>query len=150
MCTYVTDAHNIGYYEKLKSIFGLVTLKEFPLAKWVLFFHLINLCRFRNSYFCVCAEWYSVKRLKDVDLSVWKEEIICVLLARTSVTRTAIISRHSGQHLPSRMSSIEILWRVAPERTNVSHERIASITRLTGIGELGTLAVTSNRSTIIL
>jgi hypothetical protein len=40
-----------------------------------------------------------------------------------------------------------MLRRVALVRTDSSEERIASIIRETGIGELGTLAVTSNRST---
>jgi hypothetical protein len=38
--------------------------------------------------------------------------------------------------------------RVAFERTDVSEERIASLIRVTRIGELGTLAVTSNRRTL--
>jgi hypothetical protein len=38
-----------------------------------------------------------------------------------------------------------MLHRVAHVRTDVSEERIASIIRVTRIGELGTLAVTSNR-----
>jgi hypothetical protein len=41
-----------------------------------------------------------------------------------------------------------MLRRVALVRTNVSEERIASIIGVTRIGELGTLAVTSNRSTL--
>jgi demethoxyubiquinone hydroxylase (CLK1/Coq7/Cat5 family) len=42
-----------------------------------------------------------------------------------------------------------MLRRVAPERTDVSEERIASIFRVTRVGELGTkLAVTSNRLTL--
>jgi hypothetical protein len=44
-----------------------------------------------------------------------------------------------------------VFWDVTPlalVRTDVSEERIASIIRVTRIGELGTtLAVTSNRST---
>jgi hypothetical protein len=47
-----------------------------------------------------------------------------------------------------RMSSSGILRRVALLRTDVSEERIASITRATAIGELEiTLAVARNRST---
>jgi hypothetical protein len=41
-----------------------------------------------------------------------------------------------------------ILRRVALVRTEVSEERIAPLIRVTGIGELGTLAVTSNRSAL--
>jgi hypothetical protein len=41
-----------------------------------------------------------------------------------------------------------MLRRVAVVRTDVSEERIASIIRAIRIGELGTLAVTSNRSTL--
>jgi hypothetical protein len=47
------------------------------------------------------------------------------------------------------MPSSEMLRRVALVRTDVSEEHIASIIRVTGIGELGTmLAVTSNRRTL--
>jgi hypothetical protein len=43
-----------------------------------------------------------------------------------------------------------MLRRVDFVRTNVSEERIASIIRMTGIGELGTtLAVASNRSSLL-
>jgi hypothetical protein len=42
-----------------------------------------------------------------------------------------------------------MLRRVALVRTDISEERIASIIRVTRIGELGTMfAVTSNRSTL--
>jgi hypothetical protein len=41
-----------------------------------------------------------------------------------------------------------MLRRVAPVRTNVSEERIASIIGVTRIGKLGTLAVITNRSTL--
>jgi hypothetical protein len=41
------------------------------------------------------------------------------------------------------------MWhRVALVRTEVSEDRIASIIRVTRIGELGTLLVSSNRSTL--
>jgi hypothetical protein len=43
------------------------------------------------------------------------------------------------------MASAGILRLVAVVRTNVSEELSASIIRVTTIGELGTLAVTSNR-----
>jgi hypothetical protein len=43
-----------------------------------------------------------------------------------------------------------MLRRVAIESTNVSGEHSASIIRATRIGELGTLAVTSNRLTILV
>jgi hypothetical protein len=43
------------------------------------------------------------------------------------------------------MPSFGMLRRVALVRTDVSEERIASIIRVTRIGELGKLAVTSNR-----
>jgi hypothetical protein len=47
------------------------------------------------------------------------------------------------------MSRSWMLRRVAPVRTDVSEERIASIMRMTRIGEQGTtLAVTSNCSTL--
>jgi hypothetical protein len=46
------------------------------------------------------------------------------------------------------MASSEMLRRVALVGTDVSEERIASIIRVTRIGELGTLAVASNRSTL--
>jgi hypothetical protein len=42
-----------------------------------------------------------------------------------------------------------MLRRVALVRTGISKEFIASIIRVTRIGKLGTLAVTSNRSTLI-
>jgi hypothetical protein len=42
-----------------------------------------------------------------------------------------------------------MLRRVALVRTDVSEEHIVSIIRMTRIGELGTLAVTSNRSTLL-
>jgi hypothetical protein len=44
------------------------------------------------------------------------------------------------------MVSSGLLRRVALVRTDVSEELSASIIRVTSIGELGTLAVTSNRS----
>jgi hypothetical protein len=47
-----------------------------------------------------------------------------------------------------RMISSGILRRVALVRTDVSQELSASFIRVTRIGELGTLAVTSNRSTL--
>jgi hypothetical protein len=43
-----------------------------------------------------------------------------------------------------RMPSSEILHHVALVRTDISEELSASIIRVTRIGELGTLAVTSN------
>jgi hypothetical protein len=47
------------------------------------------------------------------------------------------------------MVSSEMLRRVALVRTDVSEERGASFSRVTRIGELGTiLAVTSNRRTL--
>jgi hypothetical protein len=47
------------------------------------------------------------------------------------------------------MPSSGMLHRVSLVRIDVSEERIASITRITRIGELGTtLAVTSNRSSV--
>jgi hypothetical protein len=46
------------------------------------------------------------------------------------------------------MSSSGMLRRVALVRTDVSVEVTASIIRVTRIDELGTLAVTSNRSTL--
>jgi hypothetical protein len=48
------------------------------------------------------------------------------------------------------LPSSGMLRRVALVRTNVSEERVASIIRVTGIGELGTLEVTSNRSDTFL
>jgi hypothetical protein len=47
-----------------------------------------------------------------------------------------------------KMQSSETVKRVALAETNVSEEYIASIIRVTRIGELGTLAVTSYRSTL--
>jgi hypothetical protein len=47
-----------------------------------------------------------------------------------------------------RMASSGILRRVALVKTDVSEELGASIIRVTRIGELGTLAVTSNRCTL--
>jgi hypothetical protein len=41
-----------------------------------------------------------------------------------------------------------MLRRVAVERTDVSEEFSASIIRVTGIGELGTLVTTNNRRTL--
>jgi hypothetical protein len=46
------------------------------------------------------------------------------------------------------MASFGILRRVALVITDVSEEHSASIIRVTRIGELGTLAVTSNRRTL--
>jgi hypothetical protein len=46
------------------------------------------------------------------------------------------------------MPSSGMLRRVALVRTDISEERIASIFRMTRIGELGILAGTSNRSTL--
>jgi hypothetical protein len=46
------------------------------------------------------------------------------------------------------MASSGILRRVALVRTDVSEERIASSIKVIRIGELGTLAVTSNRRTL--
>jgi hypothetical protein len=46
------------------------------------------------------------------------------------------------------MPSSEILHRLAVVRTDVSEERIASIIRVTRIGELGTSAVTNNTNTL--
>jgi hypothetical protein len=48
------------------------------------------------------------------------------------------------------MPSSGMLRSVALVRSDVSDERIASIMRVTRIGDLGTLAVTSNRSTLTL
>jgi hypothetical protein len=45
------------------------------------------------------------------------------------------------------MPSSGMLRRVVFVRTDVTEERVASIIRVTRIGELGTLAVSSNRST---
>jgi hypothetical protein len=45
------------------------------------------------------------------------------------------------------MPSFGVLRHVALSRTDVSEEHSSSIIRLTRIGELGTLAVTSNRRT---
>jgi hypothetical protein len=46
------------------------------------------------------------------------------------------------------MTSSGMLRHMAFVRTDVSEELSASIIRVTRIGELGTLAVTSNRSTL--
>jgi hypothetical protein len=46
------------------------------------------------------------------------------------------------------MASSGMLRRVALVRTDVSEELSASFNRMTIIGELGTLAVTSNRGTL--
>jgi hypothetical protein len=46
------------------------------------------------------------------------------------------------------MASSGMLRRVTLVRTDVSEELSASIIRMTRIGELGTLAVTRNRSTL--
>jgi demethoxyubiquinone hydroxylase (CLK1/Coq7/Cat5 family) len=48
------------------------------------------------------------------------------------------------------MASSGMLRRVALVRTDVSEELSASIIRVTHIGELGTLAVTSNRRTVCI
>jgi hypothetical protein len=54
---------------------------------------------------------------------------------------------HKQVQIPKNASS-GILRRVAHVRTDVSKERSASIIRVTRIGELGTLAVTSDRRTL--
>jgi hypothetical protein len=46
------------------------------------------------------------------------------------------------------MASTGMLHRVALVRTDVSKELIASFIKVTRIGKLGTLAVTSNRTTL--
>jgi hypothetical protein len=46
------------------------------------------------------------------------------------------------------MASSEMLRRVALVRTDVSEELSASISRMARIGELGTLAITSDRRTL--
>jgi hypothetical protein len=48
------------------------------------------------------------------------------------------------------MPSSRMLCRAALVRTDVSEEHIASIIRVTRIGELGTLAATSNRSSMLV
>jgi hypothetical protein len=48
------------------------------------------------------------------------------------------------------MPSSGMLRSMAIVRTGVSEEGIASINRVTRIGELGTIAVTNNRSTLCL
>jgi hypothetical protein len=48
------------------------------------------------------------------------------------------------------MASFGMLRRVALVRNDVSEELSASIIRVTRIGELGTLAVTSNRHTLLV
>jgi hypothetical protein len=59
------------------------------------------------------------------------------------------VLQHRQNTLESRMASFGMLRRVAPVRTDVSEELIASFIRVTRIGELGTtLAVTSNRRTL--
>jgi hypothetical protein len=52
---------------------------------------------------------------------------------------------HDGDYEECCLLRCDAVWLV---RTKVSEERIASIIRVTTIGELGTLAVTSNRSTL--
>jgi hypothetical protein len=47
------------------------------------------------------------------------------------------------------MAASGMLRRVAPVRTDVSMELSASIIRMTRIGVLGTLAVTSNRRALL-
>jgi hypothetical protein len=47
------------------------------------------------------------------------------------------------------MASSGMLRRVALVRTDVTEELSASIIRMTRIGEIGTLAVTSNRRTLV-
>jgi hypothetical protein len=49
---------------------------------------------------------------------------------------------------PRRLVSSGMLRRVALVTTVVSEELIATLIRVTRIGELGTLAVTNNRSTL--
>jgi hypothetical protein len=46
------------------------------------------------------------------------------------------------------MPSSRISHRATLVRTDVSEDRVASIIRVARIGELGTLAITSNRSTL--
>jgi hypothetical protein len=49
------------------------------------------------------------------------------------------------EDIQRRMASSEVLRGAALVRTDVSEELSSSIIRVTRIGELGTLAVTSNR-----
>jgi hypothetical protein len=57
-------------------------------------------------------------------------------------------SLKTGIKFRCRMAFSRMLLRVALVRTDVSEELSASIIRVTRIGELGTLAVTSNRRTL--
>jgi hypothetical protein len=55
---------------------------------------------------------------------------------------------HTFQFLVEAEVAFGMLRRVALVRTDVSEERSAVIIRVARIGELGTLAVTSNRRTL--
>jgi hypothetical protein len=61
---------------------------------------------------------------------------------------TCALSRDTRTGLPRRMPPPGMLRHGALGRTDVSEERSASIIRVTRIGELGTLATTSNRRTL--
>jgi hypothetical protein len=66
----------------------------------------------------------------------------------SKVTTMYNVQNHSRYNVFCRMTSSGMLHRVTLVRTDVSEEGIASIIRVTRIGELRTLAVTRNRSTL--
>jgi hypothetical protein len=93
---------------------------------------------------------------------VWKEDTFIVFLIishwkwrrylapKTSLNFQKILWRYKKrtQNWCRRIPSFGMLHRVALVITDISEERIVSIIRMTRIGELGTLAVTSNRRTM--
>jgi hypothetical protein len=80
-----------------------------------------------------------------VDLQDNLKPDILVMLEESNFFRVCLCYEFQRQR---RMLSSGMLCCVALVRTNISEEHSASIMRVTRIGELGTLVVTSNRCTL--
>jgi hypothetical protein len=71
------------------------------------------------------------------------------MLRRVALVRTDVSEERIASINRVTRPSYGMLRRVVLVRTDVSKELIASINRVAIIGELGTLAVTSNRSNVV-